>query len=77
MEHAVDRVRGEEIRDQRPVADVALHEREAGLAPRRLEVLDRARVGEGVEHDDPMPARQGEIGEMTPDEPRAAGDRAA
>jgi hypothetical protein len=64
-----------ELRDEVGVADVAVHEREPFVAHHVGEVLEVARVGEGVERDDLVAGvRQQVADEVRRDEPGAAGD---
>jgi hypothetical protein len=74
VEDAIDLVSPEQVFDERPITDVAFHEREAGLASSDFEVFKRTRIREGVEHNDAMPMGEGEIGQVTPDKASAAGN---
>ena len=64
----------DDLADERAVADVAVHEREALVAHHVGEVVDVARVRERVERDDVVGRRRQQVAdEVRRDEPRAAG----
>ena len=68
-------VLGEQPVEQRPVADVTLHEHMPRVAAQRIEVVQVAGVGQRVEVDDGLVARCEPVeNEVAADEAGAAGD---
>lgn len=63
--------------DQYPVADVSMDEPEPGVVPHRLETCEISRVGQRIEHNDPIPRMlpQPALHEIRTDKAGAAGNQ--